>query len=351
MSANSPTNTVRADRAPRIIALHEEIAGHLKASFEKAVEIGKLLAEQKASLAHGAFTTWVRNHLPFTARTARNYMALYRARELLKTENVSDLTSAYRLVATVAKKERYHQGVPENAMPQPVDLGVDIQALIRKGLRALLQSACECADKEIATLEKQMAVARQLRTDICELIANADGCDLEETAATVEEMTDTARRARLNRIHLCLEFDVSHKLRKVLRDPTRALPCIPVVGSLFNGFPVWGCGTHDGCWTRAGFEAGPAETHVRGYALSDACQCSLCMTRESHLYQLVKDDRILCPACYFDFCLQVSGRNQEQANELLDRFEVAQEQVSVEAARAQLEAFCDELKTLNAEAL
>ena len=82
-----------------IIALHNEIVGHLKQSLEKAIQIGELLTEQKQSLKHGEFTKWVKENLPFTDRTARNYMRLHRERNRLKTETVSDLKGAYALLS------------------------------------------------------------------------------------------------------------------------------------------------------------------------------------------------------------------------------------------------------------
>jgi hypothetical protein len=82
-----------------ITELHNEIAGHLQQSLDKAIRIGELLAEQKRNLEHGEFTHWIAEHLPFTDRTARNYMKLHENREKLKTETVSDLTSAYKLLA------------------------------------------------------------------------------------------------------------------------------------------------------------------------------------------------------------------------------------------------------------
>lgn len=87
-------------RAQEIITLHNEIGGYLKISLEKAIRIGELLVEQKDSLKHGGFTSWVKTNLPFTDRTARNYMGLYRERDRLKTETVSDLASGYRLLAS-----------------------------------------------------------------------------------------------------------------------------------------------------------------------------------------------------------------------------------------------------------
>jgi hypothetical protein len=91
-------------RINRIVKLHDRIIGNLKQSLNDAMQIGKLLTEQKASLNHGEFTPWVHNHLPFTDRTARNYMRLHRERDRLKTETVSDLKSAYKLLTAPNEK-------------------------------------------------------------------------------------------------------------------------------------------------------------------------------------------------------------------------------------------------------
>ena len=84
--------------AQRITGLHTEIMENLKTSLEKALEIGELLVQQKECLMHGEFTPWMEKHLPFTVRTANNYMKLYHNREWLKTENVSSLADVYRLL-------------------------------------------------------------------------------------------------------------------------------------------------------------------------------------------------------------------------------------------------------------
>ena len=95
-----------------IAELHNDIAGHLQQSLDKAIRIGELLAEQKQSLKHGEFTSWIAAHLPFTDRTARNYMRLHENREKLKTETVSDLTSAYKLL-TAPKEPEQHSHIQE----------------------------------------------------------------------------------------------------------------------------------------------------------------------------------------------------------------------------------------------
>lgn len=88
-----------------IACLHNEIIGYFKKSVEKAIRIGQLLTEQKECLKHGEFTKWIKNNLPFTDRTARNYMRLYNNRDKLKTETVSDLTTGYELLTENRKIE------------------------------------------------------------------------------------------------------------------------------------------------------------------------------------------------------------------------------------------------------
>jgi len=85
-------------RVQEIVNLHQEILGHLRSSLGKAIKIGQLLSEQKSNLAHGEFTTWVKVNIPFSDRTARNYMRLFKEQDKLKTENVSDLGDAYNVL-------------------------------------------------------------------------------------------------------------------------------------------------------------------------------------------------------------------------------------------------------------
>ena len=89
----------------KIIVLHTEITEALKSSLEKAILIGQLLTEQKKELNHGEFTSWIKENLPFTGRTARNYIKLFNNKDMLITERVSDLTAAYKLLSTPANSD------------------------------------------------------------------------------------------------------------------------------------------------------------------------------------------------------------------------------------------------------
>lgn len=88
-----------ADAAAEIIRLHGEIEAAYQTSLDRAIRIGELLAQQKEALEHGQFLPWVAEHLPFSERTAQNYMRVFSRRAELKSATVADLTKAYRLLA------------------------------------------------------------------------------------------------------------------------------------------------------------------------------------------------------------------------------------------------------------
>ncbi len=84
----------------QIIQLHNEIYEHMKTSFEKAIIIGELLFEQKKRIRKRGFTYWFeKSNMPFTIRTAQNYMKLFRYKEQLQDQNVNSLSDAYALIS------------------------------------------------------------------------------------------------------------------------------------------------------------------------------------------------------------------------------------------------------------
>jgi Protein of unknown function (DUF3102) len=84
--------------AAEIVRLHGEIVEALRTSLPKAIRIGELLTEQKASLGHGNFLPWVAQQLPFSESTARNYMRVFRERDRLEAASVEGLEQAYKLL-------------------------------------------------------------------------------------------------------------------------------------------------------------------------------------------------------------------------------------------------------------
>lgn len=67
------------DKAARIRAAHSECRSAFHRSFESALEIGRLLTEAKAELKHGEFTPYLIEDCGLSERTARGYMAGWRA--------------------------------------------------------------------------------------------------------------------------------------------------------------------------------------------------------------------------------------------------------------------------------
>ncbi|MBI2501925.1 MAG: DUF3102 domain-containing protein [Candidatus Latescibacteria bacterium] len=100
-------------RLEEIASLHGELVGMARQALPMAIRIGQLLHEQKEALLHGQFAAWIAAHLPFTPRTARNYMKVFEHRERLKTESVSVLTDAYRLLAPVPAPEMQCRLIPK----------------------------------------------------------------------------------------------------------------------------------------------------------------------------------------------------------------------------------------------
>lgn len=79
--------------------LHAEICEAARTTIEKAIRIGELLTEQKASLKHGEWLPWLKENVGFSRQTADNYRRLYEKRDDLKLLNVGNLTEAYQLLS------------------------------------------------------------------------------------------------------------------------------------------------------------------------------------------------------------------------------------------------------------
>jgi len=93
----NPITAHTTSREERIKKLHAEVSAHFLVALGKAIEIGGLLAEQKISMKHGEWMPWLREHMPFSTATARNYMRLWEKRDELKMLNVSNLNMAYKI--------------------------------------------------------------------------------------------------------------------------------------------------------------------------------------------------------------------------------------------------------------
>ena len=87
----------RPEVIAEVLSLHSALAGLARTSLDAAIRLGELLTEVKKDVGHGRWGEWLTDNVPFTDRTARRYMLVYESREMLKTDNVSDLSAAYAL--------------------------------------------------------------------------------------------------------------------------------------------------------------------------------------------------------------------------------------------------------------
>lgn len=94
------------DVTAEIRRLHEEVRMHARFALEHAIELGALLQKQRDVTKHGDWLPWIKANLPFDARTAENYLRVYKERDFLKSENVSNLAEAYRTLAESAAAKR-----------------------------------------------------------------------------------------------------------------------------------------------------------------------------------------------------------------------------------------------------
>ena len=92
---------IEKSRIARLNELHEDICNDMRSAFDKALESGTILCEIKEVKKHGEWLPWVEKNLNYSDRTARRYMKVAVNRELLKTDSVSDLTSAYKVLSIV----------------------------------------------------------------------------------------------------------------------------------------------------------------------------------------------------------------------------------------------------------
>ena len=93
------SNDIEQDRITEIVKLHDEIIGYGRKALVRMIRLGELLTAQKAALPHGEWRRWMKQNLPFSPRAATNYMKIYAQRDRLKSANVADLTTAYKLLA------------------------------------------------------------------------------------------------------------------------------------------------------------------------------------------------------------------------------------------------------------
>ncbi|TGN08607.1 DUF3102 domain-containing protein [Leptospira bandrabouensis] len=102
---NLPTN--KSDQTvKRIIELHESIIGGMRNVLQNAMVLGEELSIIKEKLGHGNWLPWIEQNVPFSERSARNYINIYKNKELLNRQPVADLKSAIKFLSEGSQDEK-----------------------------------------------------------------------------------------------------------------------------------------------------------------------------------------------------------------------------------------------------
>lgn len=102
---NLPTNKTEL-AVRKIIDLHESIIGGMKNVLQNAMVLGEELSKIKETIGHGKWLPWLEENVPFSERSARNYINIYRNRELLNRQPVADLKSAIKFLSDGSQDEK-----------------------------------------------------------------------------------------------------------------------------------------------------------------------------------------------------------------------------------------------------
>ena len=163
------------------------------------VAIGKKLVEVKERIGHGNYEDFVRRRLPFTSRTARNYVRAY---ELLKSETISDFDldagSLYLL-----------------ARPSTSD-GVRVEALEKARTERISE----------AEIQKLIADAKAMSAAKAKAEKEASGAKAPEKSTALvqsgEWVTEIKDRAAVVAQPVCAEIDTQNAI-VLLQDQTSGL--------------------------------------------------------------------------------------------------------------------------------
>jgi hypothetical protein len=134
VTASSVTTQQSAVR--EITCLHDDIIQTARTTLDKAIRIGELLVGVRAGLNHGEWLPWIKSNLPFSDRTVRNYIRCFEEREHLKSETISNLTDAYKL------------------LEEPTNTLSPTERLELERLEAIINESIEMMDSALSLLHK-----------------------------------------------------------------------------------------------------------------------------------------------------------------------------------------------------
>ena len=128
-------SATQVEAISEITRIHSEVREAIRLTAVKAVELGGRLTELKKEVGRGRWLLFVKENLPFCARTAERYMDVYENREKLELfDTVSNLkvSDAYRFLAGGKKASADPEvNAEDGAAHTAVDKGAIITALTR----------------------------------------------------------------------------------------------------------------------------------------------------------------------------------------------------------------------------
>jgi hypothetical protein len=80
----------------QILLGYEQFENTMYSALKHGLELGSLLNQKKEMLAHGDFLPWITANLPFSVKTAQNFMRLDNHRAELEEKRIDRLTDAYQ---------------------------------------------------------------------------------------------------------------------------------------------------------------------------------------------------------------------------------------------------------------
>lgn len=110
--------------AAEIISAHNEFMESMEDSMKKAIKAGELLLSAKERTEHGGFQAWIETNLPFSIRTAQNYMKIAKKQDVIEQKGAKMLSTAYDAVKDnpseknhTTKVREYDNAIDDDSMP------------------------------------------------------------------------------------------------------------------------------------------------------------------------------------------------------------------------------------------
>src|SRR5271165_1922798 len=163
------------DTATVINGLHKTLTERESAAINCAIDIGKLLSEQKDEvIEHGKWILWVKANLTFNADTAARYIRVYERQDELKSVTkdgfvVNSLTDALKLLSKpkpAKKKPIDKPGADKPGVGKTVGPGLDTTTVDTFSLEPKeVEGELIEANAKVVSVEDELASRKNISVD------------------------------------------------------------------------------------------------------------------------------------------------------------------------------------------